>query len=187
MTLAFLALLGAPYIYDISSLRINETWIFWTDFRNIPKCSCRNTSTIMGIDPMMTRFRGNTQIDVTTYYNAYSCVANNSERLAQMKVSLPLCIKDCRDFRSGKETPHWRTAYLSSFTVWRNKLFVFFLIFTTKVQLFSAVFEVYARNILLIASFRAEIAKRWSLKTFLELWVVVHVSSNFFHFFWEIE
>jgi hypothetical protein len=99
-----------------------------------------------------------------------------------MQVSLPLCIKDCHNFQSGKETPHWRTAYLSSFTVWRNKLFSF-LIFTTKVQLFSAVFEVYARNILLIASFRAEIAKRWSLKTFLELWVVVHVSSNFFHFF----
>jgi hypothetical protein len=45
----------------------------------------------------------------------------------------------------------------------------FFLIFTIKVQLFSAVFEVYARNILLIASFRAEIAKCWSPKTFLEL------------------
>jgi len=25
MTLAFLALLGAPYIYEISSLRVNET------------------------------------------------------------------------------------------------------------------------------------------------------------------
>jgi hypothetical protein len=32
------------------------------------------------------------------------------------------------------------------------------------VQLFSAVFEVYARNIPLIASFRAEIAKLWSLE-----------------------
>jgi hypothetical protein len=51
------------------------------------------------------------------------------------------------------------------------------------VQLFPAVFEVYARNIPLIASFRAEIAKLWSLKTFLELWVVVHVSLNFFYVF----
>ena len=27
MTLAFLALLGAPYIYDISSLRVKNPWI----------------------------------------------------------------------------------------------------------------------------------------------------------------
>jgi len=60
----------------------------------------------MGIGPMMTRFRGNTQIDVNTYYIACSCAANNSESLVQMKVSLPLCIKDCHDFQSGKETPH---------------------------------------------------------------------------------
>jgi hypothetical protein len=79
--------------------------------------------------------------------------------------------------------------YIGGPRIYRALLFegisFFFLIFTTKVQLFSAVFEVYARNILLIASFRAEIAKRWSLNTFLELWVVVRVSSHFFHFFFE--
>ena len=55
------------------------------DFRKILKCNCRNTSTKMGIGPMVIRFRGNTQIDVNTYYIAYSCAANNSENLVKMK------------------------------------------------------------------------------------------------------
>ena len=29
MTLAFLALLGAPYVYDISSLRVNKTCVLY--------------------------------------------------------------------------------------------------------------------------------------------------------------
>jgi hypothetical protein len=76
--------------------------------------------------------------------------------------------------------------YIGGPRIYRAFLFeeiLFSLIFTTKVQLRSAVCEVYARNILLIATFRAEIATRWSLETFLELWVVVQVSSNFFRFF----
>jgi hypothetical protein len=29
--------MGAPYIYDISSLKVNESWIFSTDFsKNAP-------------------------------------------------------------------------------------------------------------------------------------------------------
>jgi hypothetical protein len=76
--------------------------------------------------------------------------------------------------------------YIGGPPIYRAFLFEeirFSLIFTTKVQLRSAVCEVYARNILLIATFRAEIATRWFLETFLELWVVVQVSSNFFLFF----
>jgi hypothetical protein len=38
---------------------------------------------------MMTRFRSDIQMDVNTYYIAYSCAASNSESLVQMKVSLP--------------------------------------------------------------------------------------------------
>jgi hypothetical protein len=87
---------------------------------------------------MMIRFRGNTQIDVNTYYIADWCAASSSESLVQMKVSLPLCIKDCLDFQSGKETLRWRTAYLSSFTVWRNKLFFFFNIHHQGAAVFSS-------------------------------------------------
>lgn len=71
----------------------------------------------MGKCSVMSQFRGNTQIDVNIYCIAYSCAANNSENLVQMKVYLPLCIKDCHDFQSRKETLHFRTAYLSSFAV----------------------------------------------------------------------
>ena len=36
MTLAFLALLGAPYIYDISSLRVKRFWDIVGLFRGAP-------------------------------------------------------------------------------------------------------------------------------------------------------